>query len=101
MFEEYITQDTYKNLMNGASAEEQRCIRAWYIKSNCVVRFRSLDERQRTKTLNALRQNRLYFSTALGYNDPYDTLMYVNYDSLFRNIYSALKYGMDSYTTVR
>lgn len=99
MFEEYITQATYENLINGATAEEQRFIRAWYIKTNCVARFRSLDEKQRDKTLNALKLNRLYFSTALGYNDPYDTLMYVNYDLLFRNIYLALQYGMDSYIT--
>lgn len=43
-----------------------------------MYRFRSIN----TNTLEGIRQNRLYFSSADKYDDSFDTLMYINQDKL-------------------
>lgn len=83
MNEEYFEEEIIKRaLQNCKNPEEKRKIRAAAIKNNCLTRYRRFDE----NVIDALKQDRLYFSTALGYNDPYDTLMYVDYDKLFAYI---------------
>lgn len=39
-----------------------------------IYRFRTVNER----TLNALRENKLYFSTSNYYDDPFDTFININ-----------------------
>ena len=73
---------------------ERRKARAAVHKNNCVVKYRADDER----AIQAVRDGKLFFSSALGYNDPYDTLMYIDYVQLSDYIggilwHSLLKYG--------
>ena len=66
---------------------------------NCLTRFRGWQtDNDREKVLNALKTGKLYFSTALGYNDPYDTLMYVNYEKLISKIIGSWT-NMDGYVS--
>lgn len=65
--------------------------------ANWLIRFRGWHSNEDcNKVLDALRTEKLYFSTALGYNDPYDTLMYVDYEKLFWRITSSWS-DMDQY----
>ena len=61
--------------------------------SGCIFRYRSVNE----CNLNALENNRLYFSTPENFNDPYDNLLYVNLEEICCNIWGNLCIGMDSY----
>ena len=56
----------------------RREARAALYEKNCVVKYR----RPNDNSISALKDGKLFFSTALGYNDPHDTLMYVNYQQL-------------------
>lgn len=92
--EKYIEEDSVKELLNLAKNDsDKRKVKVFILKNNCLARYRDLSD----NTFSALEQDRLYFSTALGYNDPYDTLMYVNRKKLFAYIVSCLNSGMDEY----
>lgn len=94
MNEEYFEEEIIKSALQSCkNLEEKRKIRAAAIKNNCLTRYRRFDER----TIDALKRDRLYFSTALGYNDPYDTLMYVDYNKLFNYIKQCWEKGMPSF----
>ena len=41
---------------------------------NTLVRYRTISE----NNLNALKEDRLYYSTPANFNDPYDTLLYAD-----------------------
>ena len=60
---------------------------------NTLVRFRSIS----TDNLDALNDDKLYYSTPNNFNDPYDTLIYANYIQIIRDVYCDIKEGMDSY----
>lgn len=60
---------------------------------NTLVRFRPIS----ANNLNALKGDRLYYSTPNNFNDPYDTLIYANYSQIIKDIYSNLEVGMDDY----
>ncbi len=60
---------------------------------NTLVRFRPIS----TNNLDALKGDRLYYSTPNNFNDPYDTLIYANYLQIIEDIYSNLEIGMDNY----
>lgn len=65
---------------------------------NCLFRYRKMsDERQAEKNICALEENKLYFSTPANFNDPYDSLLYVNDGELFGDIQYNWEIGMDSY----
>lgn len=65
---------------------------------NCLFRYRKLsDAEQAKKSVHAIEENRLYFSTPANFNDPYDSLLYVNDGELFRDIQHNWEIGMDSY----
>ena len=44
-----------------------------------------------------MRDGKLFFSSALGYNDPYDTLMYIDYDRLSDYIAGILWHSLPKY----
>lgn len=65
--------------------------------ANCLTRFRGWNKEDgRNNIFDALKTEKLYFSTALGYNDPYDTLMYVDYEKLIKKIIGSWA-DMDGY----
>ena len=47
---------------------------------NCLFRYRKFDDNARN--IEALKQNRLYFSTPANFNDPYDNRMYVDKEKI-------------------
>ena len=49
---------------------------------NCLFRYRKLNDADREKNIDALKNNRLYFSTPVNFNDPYDNRMYVDKDKI-------------------
>lgn len=60
---------------------------------NTLVRFRSIS----SNNLDALKDDKLYYSTPNKFNDPYDTLIYANYLQIIQDIYFNLEMGMNSY----
>lgn len=60
---------------------------------NALVRFRMIS----TKNLEALKSDRLYYSTPNNFNDPYDTLIYANHLQIIQDIGQNLEMCMDSY----
>lgn len=60
---------------------------------NCIYRYRTAEE----KNIKALENNRLYFSTPVNFNDPYDNLIYANLGEILRNVFGNLQRGMDDY----
>ena len=94
---EYFDDNMTKQLLYEVkTAEAKRKMKAFIISRNCVARYRGLLENQ-DRVFKALEQDKLYFSTALGYNDPYDTLMYVNYDELVDFIRYCWEKNMPQY----
>ena len=51
-----------------------------------LCRFRSVDE----STLQQLNDNKLFFSSADRYDDPFDTYFYINVDKMFP-VYEEIK----------
>ena len=47
--------------------------------------------------LDSIINEKIFFSTALGYNDPYDTLLYVNKRSLLKFVGESLDREMSTY----
>ncbi len=60
---------------------------------NTLVRFRAISH----NNLNALENDKLYYSTPDNFNDPYDTLIYANYIQIIQDIYFNIETGMESY----
>ncbi len=60
---------------------------------NCLFRYRSFNE----MNLSSLEDDRLYFSSPVNFNDPYDNLMFVNLGELLSDIATYLNYDMDDY----
>lgn len=82
-----------KALLEIPDGPDRRKARAAIHKKNCVVKYRAADKR----SIEALRQGKLFFSSALGYNDPYDTLMYINYHGLNDSIGGNLWHFLPTY----
>ena len=70
----------------------QRNIAASFFKDT-LVRFRTIS----SNNLEALQNDRLYYSTPNNFNDPYDTLIYANYLQILQDVSHNLEIGMDSY----
>lgn len=71
----------------------RRKARAALYEKNCVVKYR----RPNDNSISALKDGKLFFSTALGYNDPHDTLMYVNYQQLNSAIMGSVSQVFPTY----
>lgn len=72
---------------------KERALEAKEIVNSSVFRYRSCNP----NNLDALRKDRLYFSTPENFNDPYDNLMYVNVPELKNYISDCLEGGMKEY----
>lgn len=64
---------------------------------NCLFRYRKLNEDQAEKNINALENDRLYFSKPQYFNDPYDNLMYINSEQMLQTMHTNWNKGMDLY----
>jgi len=60
---------------------------------NWLYRYRDFTE----KNINALENDRLYFSTPEYFNDPYDNMIYANTEQIIMNVAMCLDIGMDDY----
>lgn len=61
--------------------------------SDTLVRFRAIS----FNNLEALKNDRLYYSTPNNFNDLYDTLIYANYLQILQDVSHNIENGMDSY----
>ena len=59
----------------------------------CLFRYREVNNRN----IDALKKNRLYFSTPINFNDPYDNLLYANSFQIMEHVYGNICAGMDGY----
>lgn len=67
---------------------------------NCLFRFRPLDktEEEDNRIITNLEKEREYFSTPIHFNDPFDTLLYVDKNRLLDKIKQELDKGLDDLT---
>ena len=75
--------------MHDAVPEHLQQLQKTIIVPNTLCRFRAVNE----NSLAQLQENKLYFSTADYYDDPFDTYFYVNYGLLQQStdvVYSIL-----------
>lgn len=89
-------------LCTSANAGEYRQNHAAILRNNCLTKFRGWESddpksKNRMRAISAIRDGKLFFSTALGYNDPYDTLLYVNTTELLNSIRNSINSQMDDY----
>ena len=63
--------------------------------SDCLFRYRGFDEGGRS--IEALKQRRLYFSSPAMFNDPYDSLVFARADKTWREMSRNIILGMDRY----
>lgn len=68
--------------MHDAAPEHLQQLQKTIIVPNTLCRFRAVNE----NSLAQLQENKLYFSTADYYDDPFDTYFYVNYRLLQQSI---------------
>lgn len=64
---------------------------------NCIFRYRKLSVEQVGKNIDAFEKDRLFFSTPANFNDPYDSLPYVDREKISEDIQHSWEIGMDSY----
>lgn len=64
---------------------------------NSVFRYRSCTE----STVDAFKNDRLYFSTPKHFNDPFDAVIHVNGDKLIASIFRDLDEGMVSHLNTK
>lgn len=100
---EYIEDSVQHEVLDTATNKAEYCqYRAAIIRNNCLTKFRGWDkgqigEKSREKVLDSIINEKIFFSTALGYNDPYDTLLYVNKRSLLKFVGESLDREMSTY----
>ena len=63
------------------------------LKENTLTRYRSCT----LQNIENLKKDRLYYSTPINFNDPFDTLLYANYFKILGDIAENLNIGMESY----
>lgn len=62
---------------------------------NLLFRYRPIDDDN--KSIDAFKNDRLYFSTPNHFNDPFDAVMYINQEMLISSILRDLNTGMEDY----
>lgn len=97
----YISDDiltsALESLRTTMTEAEYRKAAAGALKLSCVARFRSLNTYAHLETLLSQIFGKLYFSSARGFNDPYDTLMYVDYPKALGAVGRLIKRDFPSY----
>lgn len=74
-------EEFWEVLLNATNINDSEKINSKIIYPEKLYRYRSID----TKTLNALAENKLYFSTSNYYDDPFDTFIRIDVQKI-RNI---------------
>lgn len=81
-----IFWETLNELHDNSQASWDK-LRAVYKPPEMLCRFRTVNE----NTLQQLQENKLYFSSADYYDDPFDTYFYINYSQVRQAICSLKK----------
>ena len=79
--------------LNGLHENSQECwdkLRAVYKPPEMLCRFRSVNQ----NTLQQLQENKLFFSSADRYDDPFDTYFYIDYAKVRSGSFSVKQWGM-------
>lgn len=63
------------------------------LKENTLTRYRSCI----LQNIENLKKDRLYYSTPINFNDPFDTLLYANYFRILDDVAENLNIGMENY----
>lgn len=63
------------------------------LKENTLTRYRSCT----LQNIENLKKDRLYYSTPINFNDPFDTLLYANYFRILDDVAENLNIGMENY----
>lgn len=97
--ERYIDEITANEALNTAKDDaDKRRIRSVIMRMNCLARFRSMSSAEKEANLiDSLENGKLFFSTSGRYNDPYDTLMYVDKKALCESVASTIVSSMPDY----
>ena len=96
----YIDENERAEILRTATDDSmRRKLQAKILTNNCLVKFRGWDgenpnTKSRERVIKSIKRGQLFFSTALGYNDPYDTLMYIDKEGLLNFIERALAVQM-------
>lgn len=99
----YIDENERAEILRTATDDSmRRKLQAKILTNNCLVKFRGWDgenpnAKNRKRVIESIKRGQLFFSTALGYNDPYDTLMYIDKEGLLNFIERALAVQMPAY----
>lgn len=99
----YIDENERAEILRTAPDDPmRRKLQAKILTNNCLVKFRGWDgenpnAKNRKRVIESIKRGQLFFSTALGYNDPYDTLMYIDKEGLLNFIERALAVQMPAY----
>lgn len=95
---EYIEKTERDRLLSAnMTEEEKRQVLAGIYIINCVVRYRSLDGIKKQQVFEAIQKKKLFFSTAVGYNDPFDSLGFIDLSQIENNIKRSLYGGMEHF----
>lgn len=74
--------------MHDVAPDHIQQLRQAIIMPQTLCRFRTVND----NSLMQLQENKLYFSTADYYDDPFDTYFYLDYDTIERQLKSFLLY---------
>ena len=61
--------------------------------SSCLFRYRSVNN----NTISALREDKVFFSSPISFNDPYDCLPFADFRKIAGEVHHNLIDGMDRY----
>lgn len=84
--------NTLSELHDGSQASWDK-LKAVYNPPMMLCRFRSVNQ----NTLEQLQENKIYFSSANYYDDPFDTYFYINHAEV-RDKLGQLKWLVENYT---
>lgn len=103
---EYHSEEDFALAFEAAeTSEEKERIRYDFLKQNCLCRYIDIGNKisieehptRREKIISALENDRLYLSPNKNYNDVFDTMMFVNFDTLKAEIETSINLCMPLY----
>lgn len=95
-----LREDLDSALEEADTHEDKERIRYAFLKHNCLCRYIDIGNKnttRRTNIISALENDRLYLSPNKNYNDVFDTMMFVDFDTLKTEIETAINIGMPLY----
>ncbi len=103
--EHLLEEDLALALEEADTREDKERIRYAFLKHNCLCRYIDIGNKnttRRTNIISALAKDRLYLSPNKNYNDVFDTMMFVDFDTLKTEIETAINLCMPLYAeTIR